>query len=95
MRLVKSRQTLGGCAILGAKSVTRSEIIVVGKLSSATLLEDITERLRMAGHGVTFFEDSEAFHRAKASLVDADVAVVAPSFNLKPLRQPVKTSVQG
>jgi hypothetical protein len=75
--------------------VTRSEIIVVGKLSSATLLEDITERLRMAGHGVTFFEDSEAFHRAKASLVDADVAVVAPSFNLKPLRQPVKTSVQG
>lgn len=79
--LVKSRRTLGGCSNSGAKSVTRSEIIVVGKLGSATLLQDITERLRMAGHGVTFFEDSEAFHRAKASLVDADVAVVAPSFN--------------
>ena len=46
-----------------------------------TLPQDITERLRRAGHGVAFFEDSKAFHGAKASLVDADVAVVAPSFN--------------
>jgi phosphoglycerate dehydrogenase-like enzyme len=57
------------------------EIIAVGKLASATLLQDITERLRRIGHRVTFFEDSDAFHGANASLVDADVAVVAPSFN--------------
>ncbi len=61
--------------------MTQSEIIAVGKLASATLLQDITERLRRIGHRVTFFEDSKAFHGANASLVDADVAVVAPSFN--------------
>jgi phosphoglycerate dehydrogenase-like enzyme len=59
----------------------QSEIIAVGRLASAPLLHDITERLRRIGHRVTFFEDSEAFHGANASLVDADVAVVAPSFD--------------
>jgi phosphoglycerate dehydrogenase-like enzyme len=59
----------------------QSDIIAVGKLASATLLQDITERLRRTGHRVTFFEDSKAFHCANASLVDADVTVVAPSFN--------------
>ena len=61
--------------------MTQSEIIAVGRLASATLLQDITERLRKIGHRVTFFEDSKAFHGANASLVDADVAVVAPSFD--------------
>ena len=59
----------------------QSEIIAVGKLASATLLQDITERLSRIGHRVAFFEDSKAFHGANASLVDADVAVVAPSFD--------------
>ena len=61
--------------------MTQSEIIAVGKLASATLLQDITERLRKIGHRVTLFEDSNAFHGANASLVDADIAVVAPSFD--------------
>jgi phosphoglycerate dehydrogenase-like enzyme len=61
--------------------VTQSEIIAVGKLASATLLQDITERLRRIGHRVTFFEDSRAFHGLNASLVNADVAVLAPSFD--------------
>jgi phosphoglycerate dehydrogenase-like enzyme len=60
--------------------VIQSEIVAVGKLASATLLQDITERLRRIGHRVAFFEDSKAFHDASASLVDADVAVVAPRF---------------
>jgi phosphoglycerate dehydrogenase-like enzyme len=58
-----------------------AEIIAVGKLASEILLQDITERLRRIGHRVTFFEDSRAFHGTNANLVDADVAVVAPSFD--------------
>lgn len=57
-----------------------SEIVVVGKLASATLLQDITERLRRVGHQVTFFEDSKAFDSVGASLVDAEAVVSAPSF---------------
>ena len=58
----------------------QSEIIAVGKLASAALLQDITAKLRKIGHQVKFFEDSQAFYDADASLVDADVAIVAPSF---------------
>ena len=61
--------------------MTQSKIVAVGKLASATLLQDITERLREIGHQVEFFEDSNAFHNAAATLVDADVVVVAPSFS--------------
>jgi hypothetical protein len=61
--------------------VTRSESIAVGKLAPATLLHEITEKLRRIGHCVTFFEDSNAFHYDNASLADADVAIVAPSFS--------------
>ena len=57
-----------------------SEIVVVGKLNSVTLLQDITERLRRVGHQVNFFEDTKAFHDAGASLVDAEAVVSAPSF---------------
>jgi phosphoglycerate dehydrogenase-like enzyme len=58
----------------------QSRIVAVGKLASATLLQDITDRLRKLGHEVTFFEDATAFHDADGSLVGAEVAVVAPSF---------------
>jgi hypothetical protein len=61
-------------------SVLPSKIIAIGKLASATLLQDITERLREIGHQVEFFEDSNAFHDGHASLVDADVAVLAPKL---------------
>jgi D-3-phosphoglycerate dehydrogenase len=54
---------------------------VVGKLNSVTVLPDIVEKLRNIGHRVTFFEDSKAFQDADASLIDTDVAVVAPSFS--------------
>lgn len=57
-----------------------AEIVIVGKLASATLLLDITERLRRVGHQVSFFENTKAFRGAGASLVDAEVVVSAPSF---------------
>jgi phosphoglycerate dehydrogenase-like enzyme len=59
----------------------QSEIVAVGRLASATLLQDITERLRRVGHRVNFFEDAKAFHTAGASLADADAVVSAPSFS--------------
>jgi phosphoglycerate dehydrogenase-like enzyme len=64
----------------GRSDVNQSEIVVVGKLNSVTVLQEIVEKLRGIGHRVTFFEDAQAFQDADASLTDVDVAVVAPSF---------------
>ena len=61
--------------------MARSEIIAVGKLASATLLQEIVERLRSLGHRVEFFEDGTAFHEANATLADTDVALLAPRFS--------------
>lgn len=64
----------------GRSKVTQFEIVAVGKLNSVTLLPEIVEKLRRIGHRVTFFEDAHAFQDAGASLTNADVAVLAPSF---------------
>src|SRR5215213_8939761 len=61
-------------------SMATSKVIAIGKLASVSLLQDIVERLRKLGHDVTFHEDAAAFHRAPASVTDADAMVAAPSF---------------
>jgi phosphoglycerate dehydrogenase-like enzyme len=64
----------------GRTDVIPSEIVAVGKVNPVTVLQEIVQTLRNIGHRVTFFEDSKAFQAAGASLIDADVAVVAPRF---------------
>jgi phosphoglycerate dehydrogenase-like enzyme len=60
--------------------MNQSRIIGLGRMSSMELLQNIMERLRELGHGVTFYEDSSAFHHAVPRLTDVDAVVAAPSF---------------
>jgi phosphoglycerate dehydrogenase-like enzyme len=60
--------------------VSKSEIIVAGRLGAPVILQTIVERLRGLGYAVAYHQDAAAFQHAGASLAQTNIVIAAPGF---------------